>query len=123
MTIYKQSDKSILVNHNEHSAWKKGLLILLYWTSDSDRFYNINLVCPSVCNTIDLRNRSKDFFETWHEVGGNKGKNDSRALFEKNSQFAHIWPNLLKKKCPFCPKIAVFGTLQKMPSTNFLKLH
>ena len=37
----------------------------------SDRFYNFTLVRPSVRSSqIDLGNRSKDFSETWHEIGG-----------------------------------------------------
>jgi hypothetical protein len=45
--------------------------------------YRIRFVRPSVraCVTAYLRNRSEDFSETWHEVGGKKCKKHSTAAF------------------------------------------
>ena len=80
-------------------------------------------VRPYVRNAIDLGNRSKDFPETWHEVGGTIRVKNSRALFlRKNYNFAQIWPNL-PKNCHFWPKSQFSGHCEKSAPTNFLKLH
>ena len=73
-----------------------------------------------VCGVTDyLGNRSEDFSETRHEVGGKKCKKRSTATF------LIFWPVLAKaadlceKKSHFWPFLAVFGTLRKIRSEDF----
>ena len=62
---------------------------------------------------IDLGNRTKDFPETWHEVGEDKKrKNITKPFFEKNSHFAQFLAKCAKNG-HFSQKIAVFETLRK----------
>ena len=86
-----------------------------FWTSESDRFYNITLVRPSVRssvrNAIDLGNSSKDFSELGMKLGNNKGKKIARPDFEKSLILAKF--GLTCEKWPFLAKISAFGTLQK----------
>ena len=72
--------------------------------------YRISLVRPSVCvsvcvSRIYLNNRSEDFSEIWHKVGGQKCKKNSTAgFFEKNRVLAKNG-----KKCQKWPKNAKNG--------------
>ena len=71
-----------------------------------------------VCVTDYLRNRSEDFSETRHEVGGQKCKKRSTAAFLR------FWPVLAKaadfiEKKNFWPFLAVFGPLRKIRSEDF----
>ena len=82
--------------------------------------YKISIVHVSV--TDYLRNRSDDFSETRHKVGGKKCKKRSTVAFFR------LWPviGLTSIFSPFLaifghfwPFLAVFGTLRKIRSEDF----
>ena len=79
----------------------------------TERNLRISLVCP--CGSDYLRNRSEDFSETRHEVGGKKCKKRSTAAFFR-------FLPVLAKAAYLCEKktfLAVFGTLRKISSEDF----
>ena len=80
-------------------------------------------VRASVSHELISETAPRIFPKLGMKLGDNKGKKIAERIFEKNSHFAQIWPNV-RKNGHFLAKIAVFlGHCEKMAPTNFLKLH
>ena len=94
-----------------------------FWSPVENReepIKSVLCVCPSVRVSVTdyLRNRSEDFSETWHEVGGKKCKKRSTAaFFEIYARFLENRSFVRKKH--FWPFSPVFGTLRKIRSEDF----
>ena len=76
-----------------------------------------NQYCPSVCpcDTEYLRNRSEDFSETRHEVGGKKCKKRSTAAFFRFLPVFSKTAHLCEKK----PFLAIFGSFWNFAENPF----
>ena len=89
-----------------------------FWSPVENRVGPIKSVLSvrPVCVTDYLRNRSEDFSETRHEVGGKKCKKRRTAAFFR------FWPVLAKSAdlCEKKPFLAIFGSFWYFAENPFL---
>ena len=116
---FKNRPKSVLmvqIEPWEQLFFTKSDQAVAYWTSESDRFYGITLVCMLVSsfvrNELISETAPTIFLKLGMKLGDNKGKKIARPDFWLNFSF---WPILIKcaEKWPFWPNVMVSPWINK----------